>query len=86
MADYPYSISGLNAHPFNLSCAEMLRPVTSSNTIVNNLGKAIGICSYNNTGTSACFDIASEYYPCADITGCGGGIDDPDALSWDYQS
>jgi hypothetical protein len=27
-----------------------------------------------------------RYYPCADITGCGGGVGDPDALSWDYQS
>ena len=33
-----------------------------------------------------CFNISEEYYPCADITGCGGGVGDPDAMSWDYQS
>jgi len=34
----------------------------------------------------SCFNISAEYYPCADITGCGGGVGDPDAISWDYQS
>jgi hypothetical protein len=42
---------------------------------------------YNATGTNLqCFNISEEYYPCADITGCGGGVGDPDAMSWDYQS
>lgn len=39
-----------------------------------------------STSPVPCFNVTEEYYPCADITGCGGGVGDPDALSWDYQS
>jgi hypothetical protein len=42
--------------------------------------------AYNTTNDLKCFNISQEYYPCADITGCGGGDDDPDARSWDWQS
>jgi len=45
---------------------------------------AIGV-EYNTTGETKCNNVLVEYYPCADITGCGGG-DDPNSLSWDYQS
>lgn len=30
--------------------------------------------SYNTTQDLTCFNISEEYYPCADITGCGGGF------------
>ena len=49
------------------------------------MGQTIGVY-YNSTLDLPCFNISAEYYPCADITGCGGGVGDPDAMSWDYQS
>jgi hypothetical protein len=52
---------------------------------VSNLGKTVGVW-YNSSQTLTCFNISEEYYPCADITGCGGGVGDPNAMSWDYQS
>lgn len=42
--------------------------------------------SMHSSAPVPCFNVTAEYYPCADITGCGGGVGDPDALSWDYQS
>lgn len=57
----------------------------SSQGLLPGLAASIGVW-YNATQNLTCHDILVEYYPCADITGCGGGVGDPDAMSWDYQS
>jgi lysosomal Pro-X carboxypeptidase len=83
MADYPYPFMGMPPYPLEISCAIM----DSYYDPIVGLGQAVGIF-YNLTSTPllTCFNITNEYYPCADITGCGGGVGDPDAMSWDYQS
>jgi lysosomal Pro-X carboxypeptidase len=82
MADYPYPFDGLPRYPLQASCSVM----KSYPDRIEGLGQTIGVF-YNATGTNLrCFNITDEYYPCADITGCGGGVGDPDAMSWDYQS
>ncbi|KAH3763197.1 dipeptidyl-peptidase family protein [Pelomyxa schiedti] len=83
MLDYPWPNSGavLPAWPIDVSCDVMLG--TGSLTYL--LGQSIGVL-YNNTLDLKCFNITEEYAYCADLTGCGGGTGDPNAMSWDYQS
>lgn len=85
MINYPYATGGFVAHPLAASCEAMRQGGGSAESLLSDLADAVGI-AYNNTGDLTCFNITDEYYPCADITGCGGGVGDPDALSWDYQS
>jgi len=83
MADYPYPFDGMPPYPLQASCNVM----ASYHDLIVGLGRAVGVM-YNASGSTPlkCFNISEEYYPCADITGCGGGVGDPDAMSWDYQS
>eukprot|EP00005_Dracoamoeba_jomungandri_P006421 CAMPEP_0174260868 /NCGR_PEP_ID=MMETSP0439-20130205/10800_1 /TAXON_ID=0 /ORGANISM="Stereomyxa ramosa, Strain Chinc5" /LENGTH=516 /DNA_ID=CAMNT_0015345219 /DNA_START=36 /DNA_END=1586 /DNA_ORIENTATION=+ len=53
--------------------------------LLKSMSESLGVY-YNASGELKCFNISEEYYPCADITGCGGGVGDPNAMSWDYQS
>jgi len=82
MENYPYPFEGFPPNPMIASCEIMKN---SGPDLVYALGQAAGI-AYNTTKDLKCFNITEEYYPCADITGCGGGVGDPEALSWDYQS
>jgi len=84
MENYPYAIGDLPPFPMEYACEVMSTGLTSSN-LIQNLGKTVGVW-YNSSQTLTCFNISAEYYPCADITGCGGGVGDPNAMSWDYQS
>lgn len=84
MINYPYATGGFAANPMTVSCQNLLDTSTEK-TLLQRLASAVGV-AYNNTGALTCFNITDEYYPCADITGCGGGVGDPDAMSWDYQS
>jgi len=81
MGNYPYPFDGTPPYPLLASCNVM----KSIPDVIVALGQSIGVF-YNTTPTIPCFNISNEYYPCADITGCGGGVGDPDAMSWDYQS
>lgn len=83
MENYPYSIPPYPAYPMRVACDAMRN--TSSQGLLPGLAASIGVW-YNATQNLTCHDILEEYYPCADITGCGGGVGDPDAMSWDYQS
>eukprot|EP01105_Mastigella_eilhardi_P003450 TRINITY_DN143_c0_g3_i1.p1 TRINITY_DN143_c0_g3~~TRINITY_DN143_c0_g3_i1.p1 ORF type:complete len:491 (-),score=126.91 TRINITY_DN143_c0_g3_i1:938-2389(-) len=83
MLDYPWPYNGLPAFPIDESCALMTRDPNES--LTHRLGQSIGLL-YNSTLDLKCFNISEEYYPCSDITGCGGGVGDPNAMSWDYQS
>eukprot|EP00051_Salpingoeca_urceolata_P010330 m.126034 g.126034 ORF g.126034 m.126034 type:complete len:497 (-) comp16670_c0_seq3:163-1653(-) len=86
MINYPYKEEGFAASPLNAACSAMsLSNSTRPQSLVSRLADAIGFM-YNYTGSTPCYNISDEYYPCADITGCGGGVGDPDAMSWDYQS
>lgn len=62
----------------------MLINQDNHNMKVSKLADAIGVV-YNATQNLPCYNILEEYYPCADITGCGPS-NDPNSLSWDYQS
>jgi len=85
MFNYPYPLNGLPAYPMKAACSKMLS-TKPNQSLVYSLGQTIGVY-YNSTGTNlSCFNISEEYYPCADITGCGGGVGDRNARSWDYQS
>jgi len=86
MLDYPWPNAGvqLPKYPIDESCKMML-PDGAGTSLTRRLGMSVGVL-YNNTGELRCFNISEEYYPCADITGCGGGVGDPNAMSWDYQS
>jgi len=85
MENYPYAIGDLPAFPLKNACAVFNQNLKETGNYVESLGQAVGAW-YNSSGTLTCFNISAEYYPCADITGCGGGVGDPDAMSWDYQS
>jgi len=84
MENYPYQVGDLPPSPMKYACQVMYED-SQHNDVLHSLGQAIGVW-YNASGTLTCFNISDEYYPCADITGCGGGVGDPDAMSWDYQS
>eukprot|EP01096_Ripella_sp_DP13-Kostka_P014316 TRINITY_DN6430_c0_g3_i1.p1 TRINITY_DN6430_c0_g3~~TRINITY_DN6430_c0_g3_i1.p1 ORF type:complete len:537 (+),score=216.95 TRINITY_DN6430_c0_g3_i1:76-1611(+) len=84
MENYPYPIEGSPAHPLWAACNTLQSSVNNNIPIVQALALAIGV-EYNISGEATCNNVIQEYYPCADITGCGGG-DDPNSLSWDYQS
>ena len=85
MENYPYPVPLFVASPLNASCA-LLHNGYSAATRLERMRAALGV-AYNMSGAIVtCYNISVEYYPCADITGCGGGDGDPEALSWDYQS
>eukprot|EP01104_Vermistella_antarctica_P013156 TRINITY_DN3946_c0_g1_i2.p1 TRINITY_DN3946_c0_g1~~TRINITY_DN3946_c0_g1_i2.p1 ORF type:complete len:473 (-),score=90.89 TRINITY_DN3946_c0_g1_i2:44-1462(-) len=91
MEDYPYAIPPSPALPMDAACTAMLGAVNSSSLsdagaiALAGLGAAIEV-SYNPAGSYQCLNVSALYYTCADITGCGGGFGDPNAMSWDYQS
>jgi len=82
MGNYPYTFDDMPPYPLFASCNIMK---SISDPIVA-LGQSVGVLYNISTSSIPCFNISNEYYPCADITGCGGGVGDPDAMSWDYQS
>merc|ERR1712137_573871 len=86
MENYPYAIGDLPAYPMREACSVMKANVQATNNYVFSLGQAAGVWYNQSSSVISCFNISDEYYPCADITGCGGGVGDPDAMSWDYQS
>jgi len=82
MLNYPYAVDGLPANPLLLACTVMKSNIDPIEALRHSLG-----VFYNASNDPVpCFNISEEFYPCADITGCGGGVGDPDAMSWDYQS
>eukprot|EP00727_Mastigamoeba_balamuthi_P009647 m51a1_g5304 putative C-tail anchored protein, serine protease domain (545) ;mRNA; r:262506-265085 len=96
MLDYPWPNVwvGLPPYPIDAACAAMLRDDDdgdgeglegNATSLTRRLGRSVGTL-YNATGALRCFNVSDEYYTCADITGCGGGVGDPNAMSWDYQS
>jgi len=82
MENYPYPLYGLPAWPAEYACSVML----SIQDPIVALSQTVGVVYNSSAPWIPCFNISEEYYPCADITGCGGGVGDPDAMSWDYQS
>jgi len=84
MENYPYPFGGSPKYPMFVSC-NLLQSLYPTDPLLA-LAQSVGV-AYNTSGTDLpCFNISAEYYPCADITGCGGGVGDPEAMSWDYQS
>ncbi|KAL5012313.1 hypothetical protein ScPMuIL_010864 [Solemya velum] len=82
MLDYPYPASfmgDLPANPVNVACDD----IGNATDVVSGLAKATELYYNGTAGTLQCFDIFTEYVPCADPTGCGTG---PAGISWDYQA
>jgi len=84
MENYPYAVAPFPAAPMNASCA-LMKANYSDATAMASLNSAMSLV-YDPYHNITCHNITEEYYKCADITGCGGGAGDPDAMSWDYQS
>jgi lysosomal Pro-X carboxypeptidase len=84
MENYPYAFGGLPAWPLSVACTKLRDALSRGGSPLYALRQAINV-DYNATGDVRCHNISSEYYPCADITGCGPPSS-TDATSWNYQS
>jgi len=90
MENYPYPVGPSPAWPMRVACEAAYQlgapydPTKESGaTPLQRMAAALSV-EYNTTGTLSCFNVTNEFFPCADLTGCGAP--GPDAYSWDYQS
>ena len=63
MLNYPYATGGFPAWPMQASCVAMSNGVTED-SLLEHFAAALAV-GYNSTGSEPCFNITSEYYPCA---------------------
>lgn len=85
MDNYPYPFGGNPAWPMHVSCQQLREATHAGHSPLYALRAAINV-DYNMTDSPvACHNVSQEYYPCADLTGCGAP-DSTDAISWNYQS
>jgi dipeptidyl-peptidase II len=82
MADYPYPadfLAPLPGYPVTYACTAALKQPDALSALA-----VVAGLPYNGTsGDMTCFDIFTEYYECADQSGCGTG---PSGIAWDYQA
>jgi hypothetical protein len=88
--DYPTPASGMPAWPATFACHALLKFAQSANAPAADLLRALAVTAgvvYNtSTAPLACFDVAAEFAPCSDASGCGGPrANDPSVSAWDYQ-